>query len=200
MKHLASRELYAYWDRLRGERTAPERRDIDPGAIRPLLADLFVAEVKGTPLDGGRDLRIRLAGSRVEALFGGSAERRDLLRSWRADHRGAYADVLDTLLDAQSPVVVGVGATVGRETARLELLLLPLRHNGRTHDRVLGTVTPAGAAPWLGRHPIEDLTVDTFRRVMARPPRPGIRSVRPGSRTDPTRHGRFLVYEGGRFG
>ena len=34
MKHAASRELYAYWEERRGQRLAPERTDIEPGAIR----------------------------------------------------------------------------------------------------------------------------------------------------------------------
>ena len=34
MKHAASRELYAYWEEQRGRRAAPERAEIEPGAIR----------------------------------------------------------------------------------------------------------------------------------------------------------------------
>jgi hypothetical protein len=40
MKHAASRELYAYWQEKRGTRPAPERTDIEPGAIRGVLAVL----------------------------------------------------------------------------------------------------------------------------------------------------------------
>jgi len=42
MKHAASRELYAYWQENRGTRVAPERTEIEPGAIRSVLADAFV--------------------------------------------------------------------------------------------------------------------------------------------------------------
>ena len=45
MKHAATRDLYCYWDSLRGARTAPERVDIDPGAIRRILGDTFIVEV-----------------------------------------------------------------------------------------------------------------------------------------------------------
>ena len=44
MKHPTSRQLHAYWDRLRGERAAPERSEIEPGEIRNLLADSFILE------------------------------------------------------------------------------------------------------------------------------------------------------------
>ncbi len=48
MKHAASRALHAYWDRLRGTRAAPDRADLDPGAIRSLLGDVYLLEL-GTP-------------------------------------------------------------------------------------------------------------------------------------------------------
>jgi len=60
MKHAASRELYAYWEERRGQRPAPERADIEPGAIRAALSDTFILE-----LDAGDGHSFRLAGTRV---------------------------------------------------------------------------------------------------------------------------------------
>ena len=42
MKHPSIRELFDYWDTRRGRRPAPERGDIEPGAIRRVLADTFI--------------------------------------------------------------------------------------------------------------------------------------------------------------
>ena len=39
VKLAVTMELYAYWNQLRGARTAPERNDVDPGAISGVLAD-----------------------------------------------------------------------------------------------------------------------------------------------------------------
>ena len=49
MKHAASRELYAYWQEKRGPARAPERTDIEPGAIRAVLADAFVWRSTAAP-------------------------------------------------------------------------------------------------------------------------------------------------------
>ena len=49
MKHAASRELYAYWQEKRGARPAPERTDIEPGAIRAVLADAFILASTAAP-------------------------------------------------------------------------------------------------------------------------------------------------------
>jgi len=42
MKHPSVRELYDYWNARRGLRSAPDRADIEPGAIRRVLADTFI--------------------------------------------------------------------------------------------------------------------------------------------------------------
>ena len=64
MTHAAGTTLFAYWDSLRGGRPAPERSDIDPRAIGPILGDTFVLE---GDLTGA--LPYRLAGSRISTLF-----------------------------------------------------------------------------------------------------------------------------------
>jgi len=65
MKHASSRELFMHWQDRRRARIAPERAEIEPGAIRKALADVFLlgAEADAEP-------RFRLAGTRVCALFG----------------------------------------------------------------------------------------------------------------------------------
>ena len=42
MKHESIRQLFDYWNERRGTREAPERSDIEPGAIRRALADTFI--------------------------------------------------------------------------------------------------------------------------------------------------------------
>ena len=42
MKHPSSREFFAYWDSKRGDARAPDRSEIEPGAVRELLGDIFV--------------------------------------------------------------------------------------------------------------------------------------------------------------
>ena len=49
MRQAANRELFAYWRRLKGERSAPERNDVDPGAIRAILSDVFILEFDCAP-------------------------------------------------------------------------------------------------------------------------------------------------------
>jgi hypothetical protein len=65
MRHASIRELFDYWNERRGRRPAPERADIEPSAIRGVLADTFILFFQpriGHPF--------RVAGTRVCALFG----------------------------------------------------------------------------------------------------------------------------------
>ena len=78
MQLAVSRELYAYWDTLRAGRSAPERNDIDPGAIRGILADTFVLD-----FDPKRGFPFRIAGSRANALFLRELRGFPFLQLWR---------------------------------------------------------------------------------------------------------------------
>src|SRR5580658_4498980 len=76
-------ELHAYWNRLRGARSAPERNDLDPGSIRGVLADTFVLD-----FDEGRGFPFRIAGSRANAIFLKELRGLSFLELWRdADPR-----------------------------------------------------------------------------------------------------------------
>lgn len=65
MKHASSALVLDYWNDRRRHRPAPERGDIDPGEIRQALGDTFMLAA-----DFVDELRFRLAGTRVCALFG----------------------------------------------------------------------------------------------------------------------------------
>ncbi len=159
MKLEATRDLFAYWNRLRGERTAPERCDIDPVAIRAILPDTFM-------LDVAADFPIRLAGTRVDALFDGERIGSSFLDLWQRPERHNLAAVLDAVSDVASPVVVGAsGAPLGRPPCAFELLFLPLRHFGKTHSRILGIATPVTPPTWLGLAPMGPLAIRSLRVV-----------------------------------
>ncbi len=164
MKHQSTRELFAYWNELRGARRAPERVDIEPTAIRSVLADTFMLEV-----DMSRGFPIRLAGTRVNGLLDAEQKGRDFLALWHAAERRNVAAVLMTVADGACPVVAGaVAAPVGQEPTPFELIFLPLRHHGKTHARILGLIKPIEAPAWLGLLPIGALSLKSLRIVEAR--------------------------------
>src|SRR5258706_13281465 len=63
MKHPSSREFFAYWDEKRGAARAPDRSEIEPGAVRELLGEIFVL-----PYDATSGHPFRVAATRACAL------------------------------------------------------------------------------------------------------------------------------------
>ena len=139
MKHAASRELYAYWEERRGKRSAPERAEIEPGAIRQVLSDAFILA-----LDGGAGHPFRLAGTRVCALFGRELKSEPFIGLWAAASQPTVSDLLAILDEERVGTVAGVTAqSADGEPIELELLLLPL---GATRPSLARTHRHSGAA------------------------------------------------------
>jgi hypothetical protein len=193
MKHPSSRDLYGYWDRQRGNRTAPDRMDIDPTAIPRVLADTFLL---GSETAG--DMFFRLAGTRVCALFCRELKGEPFVPLFGRGSRDQMRELLDIVCDEGAATVAGIAAQIGDgATAELELLLLPLRHHGRFDTRILGVLAPINPPYWLGTMPVTGLSLGALRHLepIANPvPLLPVRLPVPGGKV---RRG-LVVYEGGR--
>jgi len=161
MKHATSRELYDYWDRLRRGQPAPQRGDIEPSDIRRILADTFILEV-GDP----ETYTIRLAGTRICALYGREIKATNFLDLWAADDRQAIATLAAAVsTDAAAAVLSVEGRTPRRRILACELLLLPLRHGKSGYDRVLGSLAPIERPYWIGSEPVTSQSVTSLRLI-----------------------------------
>lgn len=193
MKHPSTRAVYAYWDERRGMRPAPERADIDPGAIRTALGDTVMLAA-----DFVDQLRFRLAGTRVCALFAREIKGELFAALWSEASRPMIEELLGVLTAENIGTVAGVGAhTAEGDLAELELLLLPLAHNGYARIRALGVLVPSQPPYWLGEKPVVELTLGSLRHVGPALERAGGRRFAPAAVGRRVRHG-FTVYSGGR--
>jgi hypothetical protein len=182
MKLTSSQELYAYWTALRGARRAPERSEIDPIAIRGVLADTFILQV-----DRGAGYPFRIAGARISALFQRELRGRPFTDIWQGATHAEIADLLALVSDDASPVVAGASArAAGFQALELEVLLLPLRHRGATHSRILGLCSPAAAPSWLGLAPLLPMTLHSTRVLRRDDDRADLAAARGGAES-PTR-------------
>ncbi len=162
MKHAASRELYDYWEQQRAGRPAPERVDIEPGAIRQALSDTFILELA----DAAHGHAFRLAGTRVCALFGRELKGESFLNLWSQGSRQAISDLLTIAADESVGTIAGVTAeTVDGQRVDLELLLLPLGIRRPSLSRTIGTLAPLTTTAWIGAAPIGALTLGSRRHV-----------------------------------
>jgi hypothetical protein len=206
MRHTVSKDLFAYWNQLRGARAAPDRGDIDPAAIRHVLADSFILEI-----DSARLFPIRLCGTRVNALKLSEQKGQSFLDLWRSEDRRSVASALLTVIDDVAPVVAGVRALAPTEGAAnimargdmsFELLLLPLRHFGKTHSRVLGSLSSREPSNWFGKTAAPPLSLISMRIIRPEEAKEAIATRIPSSGVSfGTKRGpHFVVYQGGKSG
>ena len=190
MKHRSSQTLFAHWDERRGPRLAPERGDIDPGAIAGALGDTFIAA-----FNAPEQHPFRLAGTKLCALFGRELRGESFLRLWSARDRNRVAALAGAVADDRAGFVAGAtGRTADGDALDLELLLLPLFQGRHSNIRFIGTFSPLQAPYWLGSHPVESLTLGEHRFLApaVSGPAPVLRQPPPGR----LRRG-FVIYDGG---
>ena len=198
MKLAVTMELYAYWNALREARRAPERNDIDPGAIRGILADTFVLD-----FDHHNGFPFRIAGSRADALFLRELRGYSFLRLWREPDREEVKSILQCVADEAQPFLVGAEARPsGLSPVDIEIALLPLRHHGMTHSRVLGCIAVNAAPQWLGLVGAGQTTLTSLRSLDTKKAhcraRESAASAHFSLGAAPTRRGHLFVYPGDR--
>ena len=195
MKLAASQQLFSYWNSLRGARAAPERNDIDPSAIRGILSDTFILE-----FDKAGQFPLRIVGSRTNAFFGRDLHGEPFVPLWRASDRGEIARILLSVADEGQPFLLGgIGGPLGLDTIDVETLLLPLRHKGATHSRILGGFAPRRCPEWLGLLPVTSIALATLRALSRESAADASRNVPAGLARDAVdRRGHLVVYRGGR--
>jgi len=184
MKHPSTREFFAYWDEKRGGARAPDRSEIEPGAVRELLGDIFVLAY-----DAASGYPFRVAGTRVCALLGCDLKDRSFSALFTPDTRREIEDIIAVVSEELLAAVAGITATAqDGSQAHLELLLLPF--NARAHAPVslTGLLAPLESDPSL----LRDFKLSSYRYLGHQPPQ---KLVPRALRKLAVARG-FMVYEG----
>jgi hypothetical protein len=183
MKHPSSREFFAYWDGKRGPARAPDRSEIEPGAVRELLGDIFVLS-----FDPPGGYPFRVAGTRVCALLGCDQKGQSFSALFKPQSRREIEDIIGIVAEEMLAAVAGISAiTDDGSVAHLELLLLPFNNRAHTPLSLTGLLVPLG-----GEHrAIRDFDLVSWRYIGHPPQRFGPRVLR---KLKVARG--FMVYEG----
>lgn len=188
MKLPVTQALYAYWLTQRRDRRLPDRHDLDPAAMRGVLPHTFMLEVDAS------GSTIRLSGTRLDALFGRDLKDQSFLDLWAEADRPGIRALITGVLDDACPAVAGLrGGPEGYQPEACEWLLLPLRHNGRAHTRLLCSLVLSGAPTWLGLRSVGGLSLTSWRFVDPAQEKPAARAAAGG-----LRHQHLVVFEGGK--
>ena len=183
MKHPSSREFFAYWDAKRGDARAPDRSEIEPGAVRELLGDIFVLSY-----DAAAGYPFRVAGTRVCALLGSDQKDRSFSALFEPAGRREIEEIIAVVAEELLAAVAGITATAedGR-IAHLELLLLPFNSRAHTPLSLTGLLAPFES----GHHVLRDFKLTSWRYLGHQPQKLLPRALRKLA----VARG-FMVYEG----
>ena len=148
MKHPSSREFFAYWDEKRGHARAPDRSEIEPGAVRELLGDVFVLSY-----DAPSGHPFRVAGTRICALAGRDLKDRSFSALFAPDSRREIEDIITAVAEEMQAAVAGITATSeDGSPAHLELLLLPFNAAAHAPISLTGLLAPFESEPRVLRN------------------------------------------------
>lgn len=161
MKSVSAKRLYAYWEALRDDRPAPERRDLEPSSIKGLLSDIFILEH-----EAAEQFSFRLAGSSFCSAYCRELKGRSFRKLWPEVDLEALDTTMLAIREEAAASVIGYDAINSRgHVLGYEMLLLPLRYGGADFPRILGVSTPADHPYWLGVHPIMEHQITSMRLV-----------------------------------
>jgi hypothetical protein len=183
MKHPSSREFFAYWDGKRGLARAPDRSEIEPGAVRELLGDIFVLSY-----DPSAGYPFRVAGTRVCALLGCDQKGSSFSALFAPSSRREIEDIIGNVAEEMLAAVAGITAIAeDGSRAHLELLLLPFNNRAHTPLSLTGLLAPFEG----GLGAVRDFDLTSWRYIGHPPQRFGPRMLRKLA----VARG-FMVYEG----
>jgi hypothetical protein len=133
--------LHDYWTTLAAGRPMPFTSDIDPLAMKPALGYIMLLDV----IDGGRDFRYRLYGSRIAAVSGF-----DVTGRLVSEHPASSYMVQLTMAIYRAvvlrgePVCTEHGPPATLHTAAWHRLVLPLADQSGAIARLLVGIVPIG--------------------------------------------------------
>jgi hypothetical protein len=197
VRHAASKDLFKYWETLRGSRAAPERGEIEPAEIRSILGDTFILEISMQ----FRTVSFRLAGTRLCSAYGRELKGLGFLALWSEDDNYEVAKLVSRVYRDNQPVLIGYAAQNGSgRFLEYEMLLLPLVKAADGNARVLGIASPRTTPYWLGNDALVMNHLRSARNVQA-PAQAETPVAQEMPRSAPTRRFHHLtVLDGGKRG
>lgn len=161
MQKQSTKTLYDYWNTLRGSRSAPDRRDLDPTRIRNALANTFILE-----LNDSSEFDFRLAGSHICAAYSRELKGRSFTRLWHPRDRDAMGTLVRAVTEDHAVALITfTGMTAIHTRLSIETILLPVRHNGSTQTRLLGAMTAIDEPYWFGVQPVVEQRITGLRLI-----------------------------------
>lgn len=163
MRQKSTQALYDYWHKLCRGKTVPDRNELDPSELAPLLQDVFILGA-----DPVGSWRYRVAGTRLSAFAGRELRGEAFDQWWRSGDRLDASRLINGVANDSVPLVGGITGH-GRDQSNhdFEVLLLPLRHGGKSKVRMMGGLFPSAGTAGKSNLHIEDFGILSIRTLFS---------------------------------
>ncbi len=160
MRHETSKKIYSYWDRLRKNRPAPDRCEIEPSDIREMLGDTFILEIDKS----FNTISFRLAGTRLCGAYGRELKGVGFLGLWGEEENLTVFNAVRQVYKEYKACTIGaIAQSEGNKFVEFEILMLPLSTGQADGIRILGVATPKKNLYWLGSDPLVQFRLNAIR-------------------------------------
>ncbi len=164
--HPGSRQLFCYWERIRGEASAPPRSRIDFKEITRIMP--WLALMERAP--ASRSYMWRLAGTGICRLWGRELTGREVLENWRPHERDSMTKALDGVVTAHQPFVARFAArSLDGDDVGIEILALPVYKDARREPYVLASLMPFREPAWSGESRLTTFGLSSLRVIWTEP-------------------------------
>ncbi|VAW23379.1 hypothetical protein MNBD_ALPHA12-1353 [hydrothermal vent metagenome] len=164
MQRESTKILFNYWNEIRGSRSAPERKDVEPTKIRQALGNTFILE-SNEDINNG-EFAFRLAGSHLCSAYCRELKARSFAQLWHKRDRDAINTLLKAVTEDHAVALITFeGTSSSSNKMTFETILLPLRHNGSSSNRILGAMSAADEPYWFGAQPIVEQRITGLRLI-----------------------------------
>jgi hypothetical protein len=191
IQHPGTRTLFSFWEKIRGEKAAPGRDDLDLRQISPIVPNLLILERDHLH----QTYKWRLAGSEICQLYRQKLTSTNALAGWGSFERNSLIQLFNTVVTRLQPCLVRFHLTTDTgQMVGAELLGLPLLARNGMRFHIFGGIFPLRDISQLGYGTITYMELSAARSIWTEP-LPGDKLV--ASLNHPTTAGLRLI-KGGR--
>lgn len=160
MRHQTSRELFRYWNKLRGNKSAPSRHNFEPAHIGTILPSVFMLEMVSDIAT------IRLAGGDICSLYGEELRGKSFGSLWLNGVERKPSTIAAQCAEQQLPfVLMADGLSPAGMVTKLEILILPMESKGEKRDRIIGCLADLETNSPYNRQHIVGLSLTALRHI-----------------------------------
>lgn len=160
MLHIGTQKLFDYWNKLRGENTAPSRVEIAPASISTILPSTFILQSNGS-----NDFEFRIAGTAVCLLYNQELKSKCFIDLFDEDDRKLAKKLLHTVHCERACLILNIEVTASNgQQAQAEVMVLPLSDE---KPRLLGSLHVLDMPYWIGTEKINATTIQSVRLLDA---------------------------------